>query len=114
MGCCGQNRAALSNLPPANHPSTLGQAAWPSPSAGLSSPWSQGRPVADQTGHRSVGPTAAPGSRVIRLRYIERKPVMVRGPASGAEYRFSLDDAVQSVDLRDADALLRSSLFVRA
>ncbi len=48
------------------------------------------------------------------LRYVERQPVAVRGPASGVEYRFTAPGAVQEVDVRDADALLRSGLFVRA
>ena len=48
------------------------------------------------------------------LRYVERTGVIVRGPASGAEYRFSVESPVHSVDVRDADALLRSGLFMRA
>ncbi|MEO7009750.1 MAG: hypothetical protein ABI156_11435 [Caldimonas sp.] len=48
------------------------------------------------------------------LRYIERNGVIVRGPASGTQYRFSVANPVQGVDVRDADALLRSGLFMRA
>ncbi|MGZ5249426.1 MAG: hypothetical protein ACXWCE_04375 [Caldimonas sp.] len=48
------------------------------------------------------------------LRYIERKGVIVRGPASGVDYRFKAEAPVQSVDVRDADSLLRSGLFMRA
>ena len=47
------------------------------------------------------------------LRYVQRNAVMVRGPASGAEHRFSAESPVQSVDVREADALLRSGLFIR-
>jgi hypothetical protein len=50
----------------------------------------------------------------MRLRYVERNAVAVRGPASGIEYRFSADAPVRHVDVRDADALLRSGLFMRA
>lgn len=48
------------------------------------------------------------------LRYVERNGATVRGPASGIEYRFVAANPVQSVDVRDVDALLRSGLFVRA
>ena len=48
------------------------------------------------------------------LRYVERNGVTVCGPASGVEYRFVAENPVHSVDIRDADALLRSGLFVRA
>lgn len=48
------------------------------------------------------------------LRYVERKGVVVRGPTSGVDYRFTADNPVQSVDVRDADSLLRSGLFMRA
>lgn len=48
------------------------------------------------------------------LRYVERNGVTVRGPASGIEYRFTAESPVQSVDVRDADALSRSGLFMRA
>ena len=48
------------------------------------------------------------------LRYVERKGVIVRGSASGIDYRFTFENPVQSVDVRDADSLLRSGLFMRA
>lgn len=48
------------------------------------------------------------------LRYVERNGATVRGPASGVEYRFVAEYPVQSVDVRDVDALLRTGLFVRA
>ena len=48
------------------------------------------------------------------LRYVERNVVVVRGPAIGIEYRFTAENPVQSVDVRDADSLLRSRLFMRA
>ena len=48
------------------------------------------------------------------LRYVERQGVVVRGPASGVEYRFTAENPVQSVEVRDVDSLLRSGLFMRA
>ena len=63
---------------------------------------------------RTISSSARHGSRAIPLRYVERNAVIVRGPASGTDYRFTAESPVQSVDVRDADALLRSGLFMRA
>lgn len=61
-----------------------------------------------------MGSSARPGSRAMPLRYVERQGVVVRGPASGVEYRFTAENPVQSVEVRDVDSLLRSGLFMRA
>ena len=115
MGCCGQNRAALSYLPSATYRATEPRPNPPGPSAfraGLAtSPTSQPNGAAE---HRGTGLTARPASRAMPLRYVERKGVVVRGPTSGVDYRFTADNPVQSVDVRDADSLLRSGLFMRA
>jgi hypothetical protein len=50
----------------------------------------------------------------VTLRFTQRNPVLVRGTATGLQYRFSATEPEQSVDRRDADTLLRSGLFVRA
>ena len=47
----------------------------------------------------------------VRVRYLGGRPVVVRGPTSGNYYRFSGLERVQSVDPRDAAALVRSPLF---
>jgi hypothetical protein len=54
---------------------------------------------------------ATPGGVV--LRYRERAPVLVRGPVTGLPYAFSSGQPTQSVDARDAQALLRTRLFTR-
>ena len=47
----------------------------------------------------------------LRVRYGGARPVVVKGPTTGAEYRFSGTDRVQLVDPRDAVALTRHALF---
>lgn len=115
MGCCGQNRAALSHLPQATYLTTGPRPNPPGPSAfraGLAT-----SPTSPQNGaaeRRGAGSSARPASRAMLLRYVERKGVVVRGPASGVDYRFTAESPVQGVDVRDADSLLRSGLFMRA
>lgn len=45
------------------------------------------------------------------LRYLARSPIIVRGPATGIEYRFSAARPVQQVARADRDALLRTGHF---
>jgi hypothetical protein len=98
MGCCGQNRAAartgsfLPPRPPAAQPTA-------------ESPPAAARPA--------VVTALAPGAGVA-LRYLEGAAILVRGPATGAQYRFTARNAVQVVDARDAEGLLRSRLFRRS
>jgi hypothetical protein len=47
----------------------------------------------------------------MKVRYQGGRPVVVRGPVTGASYRFSGTDRMQLVDPRDAVAIVRSSLF---
>jgi hypothetical protein len=49
----------------------------------------------------------------VRLRYLARSPVIVRGPVTGATYRFSGTDPVQPVARADRDALLRTGHFAQ-
>ena len=78
---------------------------------GLSAPTSPASAGAERRGNGSSG---RPIGRAVMLRYVERGTVVVRGGASGIEYRFSAESPVQSVDVRDADSLMRSRLFMRA
>jgi hypothetical protein len=57
---------------------------------------------------------ASPGGRGVVLRYRERARVLVRGPVTGRPYEFSAEQPTQSVEARDAEALLRTRHFVRA
>ncbi len=45
------------------------------------------------------------------LRYLARSPIVVRGPATGIEYRFSAAQPVRLVARADRDALLRTGHF---
>ena len=50
---------------------------------------------------------------MLAVRYVERSRLVVRGPATGRQYQFSLDKPMQMVAVQDADALLRIRYFVR-
>jgi hypothetical protein len=49
----------------------------------------------------------------MRLRYLARAPILVRGARSGASYRFSASQPVQAVQRADAEALLATGHFRR-
>jgi hypothetical protein len=102
MGCCGQKRAALTSVPPAavTQPS-------PKPLATNWRPPMIGRQVTAHTQSAQPLPTYSS----IALRYTETSPILVRGPASGRQYQFSGSKPVQTVDPRDAAALLRTGFF---
>lgn len=74
-------------------------------------------PAHDRGRHAVVDqPTSGPTESAhasVQLRYIESSPVLVQGPATGRQYQFSGHAPVQSVDVRDADVLLRSRFFRR-
>jgi hypothetical protein len=53
-------------------------------------------------------------SSSMTVRYVEKSPVLVRGPATGRQYEFSGAHPTQNVDSRDAEALLRTRFFRRA
>ncbi len=62
----------------------------------------------------SPGQAAAPAGSGDRVRYLGQGPISVRGPATGIAYAFSAERPVRALDARDARALTRSALFVRA
>ena len=106
MGCCGQKRALLTRPPaPTGAPAAV-VAARPAP-AGRAAPAPPGpaRPVPA----RSSASTALQG--MVTLRYLERSPILVMGPATGRQYNFSAGDPLQSVDGRDVAALVRTRFF---
>jgi hypothetical protein len=47
----------------------------------------------------------------LRVRYQGGRSLVVKGPVTKAEYRFSGMDRVQLIDPRDAIGIIRSSLF---
>ena len=113
MGCCGQNRSAMS----ASQAATQRSREWPSnlpgPTALRTDPSLRGS-ASSAVAERNSNVAPALSRRAMSVRYVERNAVIVRGPASGTSYRFSAASPVQSVDVRDADSLLRSGLFMRA
>ena len=102
MACCGQLRSAF-RLESAGTPTvpTSPSRTPPSPNPNAPPP-STHRPVLN------AGPTT-PG---VILHYTQETPVLVRGPVSGREYRFSRSDPNHAVDARDADTLIRTGLFM--
>jgi len=97
MGCCGQKRAELKIHAQATNVTQTGTPSWRA-----SQPTS------------SLSAAATTSHTLIPVRYLERPEFVVRGQSSGREYRFSAAAPVLSVDAHDADALLRSRLFVKA
>jgi len=55
----------------------------------------------------------APALGAIELRYLARSPIVVRGPATGREYRFSAAAPLQQVARADVELLLRTPYFAR-
>ena len=47
----------------------------------------------------------------LKVHYTGGRALIVKGPATGKEYRFSGSDRFQFVDPRDAVAIVRNSLF---
>jgi hypothetical protein len=103
MTCCGQGRTSLARatLPP-SRPAPAQQPAVPprvAPEAAKGS-------VVEPLGAAAYAPHP-----VVTLRYLERSPIAVRGPATGRYYEFSAAAPVKPVDPRDAAALLRTRFF---
>jgi hypothetical protein len=102
MGCCGQKRAALTSPPP----TTVTQRSPNLPTAIPRAPI-----VGQQVTVRTQAAQPFPTHSSVVLRYTETSPILVRGPASGRQYQFSGSKPVQTVDPRDAAALLRTGFF---
>lgn len=59
------------------------------------------------------GELRAQGWSSFKVRYLEKSPIRVRGPATGRDYDFSAANRIRLVDPRDAEALLRTRFFAR-
>jgi len=77
-------------------------------------------PAAAAASARSTAPVPATVSRppgeapgLVRLRYLARPAILVRGARTGASYRFSESQPVQPVQRVDAEALLATGHFRR-
>lgn len=89
MGCCGEKRAALRKEPLPPQAPAVRPAPGPAP------------------------PVVQAGRQHVAIRYLERSPILVRGPVTGREYTFSGAHPDQAVDTRDAPALLKTRFFRR-
>jgi hypothetical protein len=93
MSCCGQKRSTLI----------------------VRAPVARSTPAAAVSMSRSPTPAAAPASGgMMALRSVSSGGIVVRGPATGGQYAFSVAAPVQMVEARDAAALLRTSWFRQA
>ncbi|MEO7144136.1 MAG: hypothetical protein ABI165_11625 [Bryobacteraceae bacterium] len=52
-------------------------------------------------------------SSSLKVRYLAKSPIRVRGPVTGTEYEFSAANTDRLVDARDADSLLRTRFFAQ-
>jgi hypothetical protein len=62
----------------------------------------------------SLGPSAMPkgsNAAMTTLQYLQSSNIVVRGPVTGRRYGFSVWNRVQSVDRRDARALMSTRMF---
>jgi hypothetical protein len=95
--CCGKSRAAFA-----------GMAAPPPP------PVKQDRSNAGVRARSGQALSPAPSATgSVSVRYVEQPAITVRGPATGRLYTFSGTNPFQSVDARDASALLNTRFFRR-
>ena len=102
--CCGQKRASFT-------PENVNQTMVRSNSIATSAP-AAARPVTNLTQRAGVAQPPA-GWSSVGLRYLEKSPIRVRGPATGRQYEFSAVNSVQSVDARDAESLLNTRFFAK-
>jgi hypothetical protein len=70
-------------------------------------------PVPARADTAPVALTPGDGPGLVRLRYLARAPILVRGARSGASYRFSEQQHTQAVQRADAEALLATGHFRR-
>lgn len=105
MPCCGQRRTMFVSPPQA-----VARPSAPPPSA---APAAAPKPAVVPAAASVHPPTLLAGASV-KLRYLERSRILVRGPATGRQYEFSAADAVRPVAAADAEILLRTRFFRRA
>ena len=61
----------------------------------------------------AVQPSPGHATGMVRLRYLARAGILVRGPRSGTPYRFSENQPVVAVQRADVEAMLASGHFRR-
>jgi|GEM_PF-1775063 len=128
MTCCGRKRAEAARSGPTQHTAPAHTASTqtapahtapahtvPAHLAGAHiTPARTNRPSHSTKPERTPPIGSGANSGVVRLRYSEQSPVHVPGPITGRRYEFSGRHPVQTVDVRDAGALLQSGFFSRA
>lgn len=105
MGCCGQKRSSLPAMMPGGG-RMVGTVLEEQSRAGIVTAANSG------AGRTGLGTSAS--IRQVTLRYRERARVRVLGPVTKQSYEFSPEQMTQPVDVRDAEALLRTRQFLRA
>ena len=112
MACCGQKREALGQALTATR-STNVQAV-PTRTPTRSTSFADSPPPAPVMTPRPAAALASVPFGAVGLRYLARSPIIVRGPTSGIEYRFSAAQPVQRVARSDCATLLRTGHFSMA
>ena len=102
--CCGQKRAVVTQeiIKPAT---ARRDSNWTPPAA---------TPIVHNVPRSPSVAQPQAGWSSLQVRYLERSPIRVRGPATGKEYDFSGSNPVRLIDVRDAEALLRTRFFAKA
>src|SRR5262245_44106415 len=119
MGCCGQRREQLSRNPTPPKTATASPPATNRPAhAGpiypLVSPVAPRPTSAAQRLPKSPSPSQLSFGPSVQVRSLEKSRIFTHGSATGRPYEFSAAQPFQSVDVRDAVALLRTRFFVQA
>ena len=110
MACCGQKREALTQPTIMTRSGSVPTVSARTPARSTSFADPRPAPPAMAPRPAVVSPVVAPYGAV-GLRYLARSPIVVRGPVSGIEYRFSAAQPVQRVARADREALLRTGHF---
>ncbi len=100
--CCGQQRETVTRETMPKATLSGNSIATPTPAAALAANNSPRSASAAQPVWSSVG-----------VRYLEKSPIRVRGPATGREYEFSAASPVRSVDARDAESFFHTRFFAK-
>ena len=102
--CCGQKRATMTQENMNQTTLRSNSIATPAPAAA---------PPVNNLAQKASAAQPPAGWSSVGLRYLEKSPIRVRGPATGRKYEFSAVNSVRSVDARDAESLLRTRFFAR-
>jgi hypothetical protein len=79
----------------------------------MATPAPAAAPRGNNLGQSASADQPPAGWSAVGLRYLEKSPIRVQGPATGRKYEFSAVNSVRSVDARDAESLLRTRFFAK-